>query len=52
MGIGATVALIKALSPKTDPAEIEQIEQDVSDLKKNIEKLIDDAFSKLKEGIK
>lgn len=33
MGIGATVALIKALAPKTNPAEIEQIEQDVSDLK-------------------
>ena len=33
MGIGATVALIKALAPKTDPAEIEQIEEDVSDLK-------------------
>lgn len=37
MGIGATVALIKALAPKTDPAEIEQIEQDVSDLKNEIQ---------------
>lgn len=37
MGIGATVALIKAMAPKTDPAEIEQIEQDVSDLKTAIQ---------------
>lgn len=37
MGIGATVALIKALAPKTDPAEIEQIEGDVSELKNAIQ---------------
>ena len=37
MGIGATVALIKALAPATNPTEIEQIEQDVSDLKTAIQ---------------
>ena len=37
MGIGATVALIKALAPATNPAEIEQIEEDVSDLKNAIQ---------------
>lgn len=40
MGIGATVALIKALAPATNPTEIEQIEQDVSDLKDDIDGIL------------
>lgn len=51
MGIGATVALIKALAPKTDPAEIEQIEEDVSELKTAIQGLDDDKYEKPSGGI-